>query len=65
MALGVDVACVAMTVAWGDAWTSPIHAVLGAACACDRGLQAKDVVGYCAMQLLLTGIIIAIGLSFL
>jgi len=29
------------------------------------GLQAKDIMGYCAMHLLLTGTIISIGLTFL
>ncbi|MBB3142404.1 short-chain fatty acid transporter [Halomonas organivorans] len=64
-ALGVDVPRVAMAVAWGDAWTNllqPFWAlpVLGIA-----GLKAKDIMGFCLVQLLLTGIIIAVGLTFL
>ncbi|MFG6137822.1 MULTISPECIES: short-chain fatty acid transporter [unclassified Halomonas] len=64
-ALGVDVPRVAMAVAWGDAWTNllqPFWAlpVLGIA-----GLKAKDIMGFCLVQLLLTGIIIALGLTFL
>ncbi|GEK73244.1 MULTISPECIES: short-chain fatty acid transporter [Halomonas] len=64
-ALGVDVPRVAMAVAWGDAWTNllqPFWAlpVLGIA-----GLKAKDIMGFCLVQLLLTGIIIAVGLTWL
>ncbi|WP_136249032.1 short-chain fatty acid transporter [Halomonas borealis] len=64
-ALGVDVPRVAMAVAWGDAWTNllqPFWAlpVLGIA-----GLKAKDIMGFCLVQLLLTGIIIAAGLTWL
>ena len=38
-------------------WVLPVLAI--------AGLQAKDVMGYCAMHLLVTGIIISIGLTFL
>lgn len=63
-ALGVDIPRVAMAVAWGDAWTNllqPFWAlpVLGIA-----GLKAKDIMGFCLIQLLITGIIITIGLSW-
>jgi short-chain fatty acids transporter len=64
-ALGADVARVAMAVAWGDAWTSLIQPFWVLPVLAIAGLQAKDVMGYCAMQLLLTGIIISIGLTFL
>ncbi|MBS9403863.1 short-chain fatty acid transporter [Halomonas sp. TRM85114] len=63
-ALGVDIPRVAMAVAWGDAWTNllqPFWAlpVLGIA-----GLKAKDIMGFCLIQLFITGIIIAIGLTW-
>ncbi|MFG6157849.1 short-chain fatty acid transporter [Halomonas sp. 1390] len=63
-ALGVDIPRVAMAVAWGDAWTNllqPFWAlpVLGIA-----GLKAKDIMGFCLIQLLITGIIIAVGLTW-
>ena len=64
-ALGVDMARVAMAIAWGDAWTSLIQPFWVLPVLAIAGLQAKDVMGYCAMQLLLTGIIIAIGLTWL
>lgn len=63
-ALGVDVPRVAMAVAWGDAWTNllqPFWAlpVLGIA-----GLKAKDIMGFCLVQLFITGAIIAAGLTW-
>lgn len=64
-ALGADIPRVAMAVAWGDAWTNllqPFWAlpVLGIA-----GLKAKDIMGFCLVQLFITGAIIAVGLSIL
>lgn len=63
-ALGVDIPRAAMAVAWGDAWTNllqPFWAlpVLGIA-----GLKAKDIMGFCLIQLIVTGVIIAIGLTW-
>ncbi len=60
--LGVDAAKTAMSIAWGDAWTNMIQPfwalpVLGIA-----KLGAKNIMGYCLMVLLYTGIIISAGL---
>ena len=54
-----------MAVAWGDAWTSLIQPFWVLPVLAIAGLQAKDVMGYCAMQLLTTGVIISIGLTLL
>ncbi|MEE3214682.1 MAG: short-chain fatty acid transporter [Pseudomonadota bacterium] len=64
-ALGVDIPRAAMAVAWGDAWTNllqPFWAlpVLGIA-----GLKAKDIMGFCLVQLFITGIIISVCLTWL
>ena len=64
-ALGADMARVVMAVAWGDAWTSLIQPFWVLPVLAIAGLKAKDVMGYCAMHLLITGIIISIGLTFL
>ena len=61
-ALGVDAARAAMSVAWGDAWTNLVQPfwalpILGIA-----GLRAKDIMGFCFMHLILTGILISAGL---
>lgn len=64
-ALGADLARAAMAVAWGDAWTNMVQPfwalpILGIA-----GLRAKDIMGFCVVHLILSGIIISIGLTFL
>lgn len=64
-ALGADLARTTMAVAWGDAWTNMVQPfwalpILGIA-----GLRAKDIMGFCVVHLILTGIIISLGLSFI
>ena len=64
-ALGLDQARAAMAVAWGDAWTNMVQPfwalpILGIA-----GLRAKDIMGFCTVHLILSGLIIALGLTFL
>lgn len=63
-ALGADIARTSMAVAWGDAWTNMVQPfwalpILGIA-----GLRAKDIMGFCVIHLILSGMIIVIGLSF-
>lgn len=64
-ALGTDLPRVAMAVAWGDAWTNMVQPfwalpILGIA-----GLKAKDIMGFCIIHLLITGVIISAGLTLL
>ena len=63
--LGVDAAKTAMAIAWGDAWTNMIQPfwalpVLGIA-----KLGAKNIMGYCLIVLLYSGVIIGLGLLLL
>lgn len=63
--IGADIGKVAMGVAWGDAWTNMVQPfwllpALGIA-----GLKARDVMGYCVMALIVSGVIIAAGLLLL
>ena len=63
--LGVDAAKTAMSIAWGDAWTNMIQPfwalpVLGIA-----KLGAKNIMGYCLVVLLYSGVIISLGLLLL
>ena len=63
--LGVTPAVTAMGIAWGDAWTNmpqPSWALpaLGIA-----GLGARDIMGYCAIVLIASGIVTALGFLFL
>jgi short-chain fatty acids transporter len=63
-ALGVDTARAAMAIAWGDAWTNLVQPFWALPILAIAGLNAKDIMGFCAMNLLLTGVVISIGLTF-
>ncbi|MCF2857521.1 TIGR00366 family protein [Pseudoalteromonas sp. SMS1] len=63
-ALEADIARVAMAVAWGDAWTNLIQPFWALPVLAIAGLKARDIMGFCLLQLVVTGIIIAAILSF-
>ena len=63
--LGVEINRIAMAVAWGDAWTNLIQPFWALPVLAIAGLKAKDVMGFCLLQLLITGVIISLGLTFL
>ena len=63
--LGVDLSRTAMAVAWGDAWTNMIQPFWALPALAIAGLNARDIMGYCLMILLISGIVIATGLLFL
>ncbi|WP_027669488.1 short-chain fatty acid transporter [Rheinheimera baltica] len=62
--LGADVSRIAMAVAWGDAWTNLIQPFWALPVLAIAGLKAKDIMGFCLVQLLITGVIISLVLSF-
>ncbi|MEM5496245.1 short-chain fatty acid transporter [Paraglaciecola mesophila] len=62
--LGADVNRVAMAVAWGDAWTNLIQPFWALPVLAIAGLKAKDIMGFCLVQLIVTGIIICLVLRF-
>ncbi|MEO3677857.1 short-chain fatty acid transporter [Rheinheimera sp. FR7-31] len=62
--LGADVSRIAMAVAWGDAWTNLIQPFWALPVLAIAGLKAKDIMGYCLLQLIVTGVIIGLVLSF-
>ncbi|WP_375056943.1 short-chain fatty acid transporter [Zobellella sp. DQSA1] len=64
-ALGADIPRVAMAVAWGDAWTNLLQPFWALPALAIAGLKAKDIMGYCLIQLLITGVIIGLGLLLL
>ncbi|SFH53566.1 short-chain fatty acid transporter [Modicisalibacter xianhensis] len=64
-ALGASVPKIAMAVAWGDAWTNLLQPFWALPVLAIAGLKAKDIMGFCLIQLVITGAIIALGLSFL
>ena len=62
--LGADMARVAMAVAWGDAWTNLIQPFWALPVLAIAGLKAKDIMGFCVVQLIITGVFISLVLSF-
>jgi short-chain fatty acids transporter len=62
--LGADIPRIAMAVAWGDAWTNLIQPFWALPVLALAGLKAKDIMGFCLLQLLVTGVIIATLLTF-
>ncbi|AQS51546.1 short-chain fatty acid transporter [Paenalcaligenes hominis] len=62
--LDADVARVAMAVAWGDAWTNLLQPFWALPVLAIAGLKAKDIMGFCLIQLVVTGVIISIGLTY-
>ena len=63
-ALGADMARVTMAVAWGDAWTNLIQPFWALPVLAIAGLKAKDIMGFCVVQLFVTGVFISLVLSF-
>ncbi|WP_251977638.1 short-chain fatty acid transporter [Salinicola avicenniae] len=64
-ALGADLSRVAMGVAWGDAWTNLLQPFWALPVLAIAGLNAKDIMGFCLIQLVVTGVVIGVGLSVL
>ncbi|MDO5055987.1 MAG: short-chain fatty acid transporter [Lautropia sp.] len=62
--LGADMARTAMAVAWGDAWTNMLQPFWALPVLAIAGLKAKDIMGFCLLQLLLSGVVISLGLVF-
>jgi len=60
--LGVPVAKTAMAVAWGDAWTNMIQPFWALPALGIAGLGARDIMGYCVVALIASGIIIGLSL---
>ncbi|MDP4551960.1 short-chain fatty acid transporter [Alkalihalobacillus macyae] len=60
--LGVSIPKTAMAVAWGDAWTNMIQPFWALPALAIAGLKAKDIMGYCFIVLLVSGVVISAGL---
>ncbi len=61
-ALGVSPAITGMAIAWGDAWTNLIQPFWAIHALAIAKLGAKDIMGYCLVNLIATGLIICAGL---
>lgn len=64
-ALGVPAAKTAMAIAWGDAWTNMIQPFWALPALGIAGLGARDIMGFCLIDLILSGIIIILGFLLL
>jgi short-chain fatty acids transporter len=62
MELKADLNRVAMAVAWGDAWTNLIQPFWALPALAIAGLKAKDVMGFCLIVLIVSGVVISAGL---
>jgi len=60
-ALGVSPSITGMAIAWGDAWTNLIQPFWAIPALAIAKLGARDIMGYCLINLLITGIIICLG----
>ena len=60
--LGVDPGFTGMAISWGDAWTNLIQPFWALPALAIARLDAKDIMGYCLIDLLVTGVIICAGM---
>ena len=60
-ALGVAPAITGMAIAWGDAWTNLIQPFWAIPALAIAKLGARDIMGYCLINLLISGMIICLG----
>lgn len=56
--LGVSVSTAAMAISWGDAWASLLQPFWALPALAIAGLGARDIMGFCIIDLLYTGVII-------
>ena len=61
-ALGVAPGLTGMAISWGDAWTNLIQPFWALPALAIAKLNAKDIMGFCIIDLLVTGLIICAGL---
>ena len=64
ISLGADLPRVAMAVALGDQWTNMIQPLFAIPALAIAGLHIRDIMGYCVITLLFTGLVFLTGLMF-
>lgn len=64
-ALGADIARVSMAVAWGESWTNMLQPFWALPMLAIAGLHARDIMGYCVVTLLVSGVLMSAGLALL
>jgi short-chain fatty acids transporter len=63
--LGVPLNHAAMAVSFGDAWTNMIQPLWALPLLGIAGLKIKDIMGYCTVTLIWSGLVFALGMVFL
>ena len=63
--LGVDPSVTGMAIAYGDAWTNLIQPFWALPALAIAKLNAKDIMGYCLIDLFVVGLIVVLGFMFL
>ncbi len=63
--LGVPLAKTALAIAWGDAWTNMVQPFWALPALGIAGLNAKDIMGFCLITLLYSGLVISTFLLIL
>jgi len=59
--LGVDPSVTGMAIAYGDAWTNLIQPFWALPALAIAKLDAKDIMGYCLIDLFIVGLIVVLG----
>ena len=65
MQLGVEPAITGMAIAYGDAWTNLIQPFWALPALAIAKLNAKDIMGYCLIDLFVVALIVVLGFLFL
>ncbi|MBQ6662702.1 MAG: TIGR00366 family protein, partial [Firmicutes bacterium] len=61
-ALGADYAITTVAMTWGDTWTNMIQPFWALPALAIAGLKVRDIMGYCVMILLISGVVIVVDL---
>ena len=65
MGANLDQAKMAMAIAWGDSWTNMIQPFWALPALAIAGLKARDIMGFCVFNLILSGLIISAVFYFI
>ncbi len=63
--LGVEPSVTGMAIAYGDAWTNLIQPFWALPALAIAKLNAKDIIGYCLIDLFVVGVIVIVGFLFM
>lgn len=58
--LGTSLSMASMAVAWGDAWTNMIQPFWALPLLAIAGLKLRDIMGYCVMALMISGLVLTV-----